>query len=286
MTENNLDAILQQDGSDAGEASPEMNESSEITQEQEQEEVSTEPEKTPEKTPEETPHQEEGKEDEPAIPPQNDEVNELRQFIREQRKEIAAMKAKLSRMNEKPEFDDEGNAKVKYTPLEQLQIELHNIAVTRAPLLEVMVDTMSDSTKYADVYEVCTKQNFDDIFETAASRISREENRDFSEVLLQIELEVWKKTNPYKYMYNIIKQYHPKYAVKEEQKTENPKAKAVPAAKVIEPKDAPGSIAAAGTVDGKNSSTWTAARIDDMEESELHTVPADIYKQYMLGKLK
>lgn len=284
MAESNLDEVFQQDGSLDETTSPETVESTEsaeekvITDEVKTEDVKSEEVVTEETQPEET---------KPEIPPQNDEVNELRQFIREQRKEIAAMKAKLSRVKEDEKVDDEGNVQVQYTPLEQLQIELHNVAVTRAPLLEVLVDSMSDNPKYNDVYEVCTKKNFDDIFEMAAARIAREERRDFSEVLLQIELEVWKKANPYKYMYHIIKEHHPSYIGKTKQKEEQPKPKpAITASKVIEPKEAPGSVAAAGSVDGKNSNAWTAARIDDLEESELHTVPKDVYKQYMLGKLK
>ena len=228
----------------------------------------------------------------PSIPPENTELNELRQFIREQRKEIAAMRAKLSRVKETGEVDDEGNTTVVYTPLEKLQMELHNVAISRAPILEVLVEAMEANPKYTDIYEVCTKSNFDDIFEMAATSISRNEGRDFNEVLIQLELEVWKKSNPYKYMYGIIKENHPKYknaiAKKETPPTIEEALKPKPpetAKKVLEAKAAPGSVAAAGA--GENlGSGWTAAKIDALSEMELHQVPKDIYDRYMKGQLK
>ena len=229
--------------------------------------------------------------DEPAIaPPHEAELNELRQFIREQRKEIAAMKAKLGRVKESGEVDDEGNTKVEYTNLEKLQMELHNVAIAKTPNLEVLVEAMSLSPKYDDIYEVCTKAHFDDIFETAAAHISRQEGIDFNEALVQLELEVWKKPNPYKYMYGIIKENHPKYKGKEtttkETKDTKPVTPPLTAKKALEVKDAPGSIAAAGGGETKGGSGWTSARIDDLDESELHQVPTDIYEKYMMGTLK
>jgi len=229
----------------------------------------------------------------PAVPPENTELNDLRQFIREQRKEIAAMKAKMSRVKETGDVDDEGNTTVTYTPLEQLQIELHNVAVKRTDTLTDMVEIMSLNPKFEDVYDICTKANFDDIFEMAAATISRTEQRDFNEVLVQLELEVWKKPNPYKYMYAIIKENHPKYkgkAAASETPT-TPATKETPktpetAKKVLEAKEAPGSIAALGAGDNSGTSAWTAAKIDDLDESELHQVPTDIYQKYMMGKLK
>lgn len=213
--------------------------------------------------------------DKPDLPPESDEVNELRQFIREQRKELAAMKAKLSRMQERGEVDDEGNVKVEYSNIEKLQMELHNIAVQKTPALELLVETMELNPKYHDIHEVCSKQNFDDIFETAATNISRKEGRDYNEVLLQLELEVWKKPNPYKYMYSIIKENHPKY-----------QKQASSIKRVVEPKNAPGSVAALGAGENLGSGTWTSSKIDELDESELSQVPDEIYKQYMLGTLK
>jgi hypothetical protein len=225
----------------------------------------------------------------PAIPPDNTELNELRQFIREQRKEIAAMKAKLGRVKENSETDDEGNTTITYTPLENLQRELHNVAISRSQGLSDMVENMELSSKFEDVRSVCTKDHFDDIFELAATTISRNERRDFNEVLVQLELEVWKMPNPYKYMYGVIKGNHPKYKEKEKEKETTKKEEIKPqttAKKVLEAKEAPGSIAAAGSGENLGTGAWTAAKIDDLEESELHQVPVDIYKKYMMGKLK
>ena len=225
----------------------------------------------------------------PSIPQENIELNELRQFIREQRKEIAAMKAKLGRVKEQSETDDEGRTTVTYTPLEKLQIELHNVAIAKTPILEVLVEAMESNPKYSDIYEVCTKSHFDDIFEMAATSISRNEGRDFNEVLIQLELEVWKKSNPYKYMYGIIKENHPKYkgkAIPETVKTPTTTKPPETAKKVLEAKEAPGSIASLGAGDNSSSGTWTSSKIDNLDESELHQVPKDIYQKYMMGKLK
>ena len=273
-----LDDILQQQEEGEAITPPETTETTPI------EEVKTEEvTKTTEEAPADTPA------DPPAIPQENIELNELRQFIREQRKEIAAMKAKLGRVKEHSETDDEGRTTVTYTPLEQLQIELHNVAIAKTPILEVLVEAMEANPKYSDIYEVCTKSHFDDIFEMAATSISRNEGRDFNEVLIQLELEVWKKSNPYKYMYGIIKENHPKYkgkTIPETVKTPTTTKPPETAKKVLEAKEAPGSIASLGSGDANSSGTWTASKIDNLDESELHQVPKDIYQKYMMGKLK
>lgn len=275
-----IDEILQQQDQGEENAPPENAEMVESTEEVVKEEPSTEEVQAVEEIITE--------EEQPTVPPENDEINELRQFIREQRKEIAAMKAKLSRVKEQEEIDDEGNTKTpQYTNLEKLQIELHNVAVGRAPVLEMLVETMEMSPKYSDVYDVCTKRNFDDIFEMAATIISRNEGRDYNEVLLQLELEVWRKPNPYKYMYSIIKENHPKYKGKETPTTNKESQKEKPtAAKVLEAKKAPGSVASLGTGDAASTGVWTASKIDNLDESELHQVPKEVYQKYMMGKLK
>jgi hypothetical protein len=273
-----MDEILQQQDDGTVDTTPEAAEI--VSDESIVEEASTTDEVLP---------QVEEAQPEPIVPPPDNEVNELRQFIREQRKELAAMKAKLGRLREQEEIDDDGNVKAPIlTNLEQLQYQLHQVAVNRAPLLEVLVEAMEVSPKYSDVYEVCSKSNFDDIFEMAATTIARNEGRDFNEVLVQLELEVWKKPNPYKYMYTIIKTNHPKYKGKDEVKeAEKEKEKEKPsAAKVLEAKKAPGSIAALGPGDNASSGVWTAAKIDDLDESELRQVPKEIYQKYMMGKLK
>ena len=261
----------------------------EILQQQEEDEAVVPPDTTEtgkEEVVEETPAAEAATEAEevPAIAPENNELNELRQFIREQRKEIAAMKAKLGRVKESSEVDDDGKSTIVYSNLEKLQMELHNVAVSKSPVLEVLVEAMEANPKYSDIREVCTKSHFDDIFEMAASNISRQEGKDFNEVLLELELEVWNKTNPYKYMYSIIKDNHPKYKGKEKEKETTP-IKPITAKKAIEAKEIPGSIAALGAGDTGNSGVWTAAKIDALDESELHKVPEDVYNRYMMGKL-
>jgi len=293
-----IEDVLQQQEDGGVEATPEPVEieNKEVKTEEKVEGKEEEGEKKEEAEGEEPKTEPEPEVETPAVPPDNTELNELRQFIREQRKEIAAMRAKLSRVKEQGEVDDEGNTVVTYTPLEKLQIELHNVAVSRSSALSDMVELMELNPKFEDVKEVCTKANFDDIFELAATSISRNEGRDFNEVLIQLELEVWKKPNPYKYMYGVIKENHPKFKVaptpttkKEELKTtieDAIKEKPVTAKKVLEAKAAPGSVAAAGAGENLGTGGWTAAKIDSLDELELHQVPKEIYQKYMMGKLK
>jgi hypothetical protein len=214
--------------------------------------------------------------------PTMEELNELRQLARDQRRELAEVRAALSRAAVKEELDEEGNPKpVVLTPLEKITAELHNVAVTKTPVLEILLETMELSPAYADVREVCSRSNFADILEDAAKIISREHNLNYNEVLVQLELDVWKRPNPYKYMYKIIKENHRSY------KTEA-KAPAAPpgktAANIV--KEAPGSIANLDGGDTKGSSQWTAARIDALPETDLHLVPTDVYSRYMRGTLK
>jgi hypothetical protein len=107
--------------------------------------------------------------------------------------------------------------------------------------------------------------------------IARREGKDPSLAALEVEAAVWKMANPYKYMYGIIKQYHPKYADKEG------KAPATPTTN--EPKKTPTSLA---NVPGKTSSknAWNSARIDEMSVEELDSVPPDIYDKYLRGELE
>ena len=102
--------------------------------------------------------------------------------------------------------------------------------------------------------------------------------------------------SPYKYMYGVIKKYHPDYAESEDttdgdpaailKKKEDAKKAEVAAKKKLEGVNAPGSIADLGGGDADSKSGWTAKRIDALPEDELDSVPEAVYTKYLRNELK
>lgn len=230
----------------------------------------------------------------------NEQNRELRQILRQQKRDMSVMQAKLSRLEKRSveaskkvedEVDDSAlfgkpEKKVEETkpadeiaPVEAIQQELLTIARVKGPILETLLETMELSPTYSDVRDVCSQANFDDIFEAIGDAVSAKEGKDASLVALEAEAAVWKMPNPYKYMYGLIKKYHPKYADRQPSTKEEPKKESAK-----KPAEAPSSIAA---VSGKSapSNAWTAARIDELDEMELDKVPAEIYQKYLRGDL-
>ena len=267
-----------------------------------------EPEVKPEDKKEETPPADEKKteetpEDKPDTLFDPEEHNrELRQLLRAQKREMSILKAKLERVEkrslaatkeaEKAIDDDESlfEQPVKkpaepaddFSPMEVLQTELAQIARVKGPVLETLLEVMEASPKFEDVRDVCSQANFDDIFEAIGDAVAAKEGKDASLAALEAEAAVWKMPNPYKYMYGLIKQHHPKYAVRQQKKEGEAAPKPKEAAK--KPVEAPSSIADKA---GKSapSNSWTAARIDEMDEMELDKVPKEIYDRYLRGEL-
>jgi hypothetical protein len=229
---------------------------------------------------------------------------ELRQLLRQQRREMSILQAKLSRIEKR---SVEANKKVEeadtdeetlfgrkenvadkpaepaddLSPIEAIQSNLASLASVKGPILETLLETMEMNPKYEDVRAVCSQANFDDIFEAIGDSVAAKEGKDSTIAALEAEFAVWKMANPYKYMYDLIKKYHPKYAGRQ------PAAKGAAKAgdtKPKEPAKAPTSLA---SVPGKSASAgaWTAARIDELPEDELDQVPADVYDKYLRGAL-
>jgi len=238
----------------------------------------------------------------PDVQPLEEQNRELRQILRQQKRDMEVMRQKLGRIEKRSleaskkvedEVDDSAlfgkpsdgkkeatPAPDEISPIESVQQELVTIARVKGPVLETLLETMELSPKYTDVREVCSQANFDDIFEAIGQAVAEKEGKDASLAALEAEAAVWKMPNPYKYMYGLVKQYHPKF-VGRQPKTEEGKEK--PAAK--KPADAPSSIA---NVPGKGAPTnaWSAARIDEMDEMELNKVPPEIYEKYLAGELE
>jgi len=212
------------------------------------------------------------------------ETKDLRQILRTSKRDQVQMKAKIDRLEKRPvgtaekegeeEEDEEGEKKlekkVEEEPLsrvEELQEAIGAVGKERGASLDILLATMESSGAYKDVKDVCSRGNFDDIFETIATEASKESGKDYDETLLEVELSVWAKDNPYKYMYDLIQKYHPTYAEKKGIAKPGEEDKKGP---VIA--KAPGSIADKGG-DSDVKAGWTAKRIDDLPEEDLHTVP-------------
>lgn len=217
-----------------------------------------------------------------------DEVKDLRQMLRTSKRELTQTQAKLERVGKRPaassteddEEDEEDKEKKdkeeSLTSVEELQGAIAHIGATRGPALDILLETMEQNEKYKDIRDVCSRGNFDDIFEVIAQDATKA-GGDFDEALLEVELNVWSKSNPYRYMYDLIKKYHPAYTKEAKGDGDKDKDKKTPA-------KAPGTIVDKGG-DSNLKSGWTAKRIDDLSEDELDQVPQDVYKKYMLGNL-
>lgn len=225
--------------------------------------------------------------------------NSLKQLLREQKKQMALLSARVGRgeattkakgdgvTNILDEDEDEEKKEQPLSAIEQLQNEIVMIGQVKGPVLETLLETMELNPNFTDVKEVCSRTNLDDVIEVIASEISVENNADPVETALAIEAKIWAKPNPYKFMYDLIKKNHPKYAKPPEKKADEKSKdedKPKDEKKPTEEKKAPGTIVKVPGTDEK-SSGWTAARIDAMDESELTKVPKDVYEKYLRGEL-
>lgn len=176
-------------------------------------------------------------------------------------------------------FGKEGD-KTKEDPIELSEIEvaqndLAALAKEKSTVLETLLEVMEMNPKYADVRTVCSQNNFSDMFAAVGEALAEKEGADPTVAAMQAEVAIWKMPNPYKYMYDLIKKYHPSYIVKGTLTKEKEKEL---------PTKTPTSLAnVPGKTEGDNK--WTSARIDEMPEEELHLVPEDIYNKYLEGGL-
>jgi len=175
------------------------------------------------------------------------------------------------------------------------EIAAQNALMERQAKLMEMVEIMELNPNYTDVRQVCSQGNLDDVVDAFATYYAKENGGTIAEATTRLTSEIWGEINPYKKIYEIVKKYHPKYAVKEEDATAK---EAADAAKVKEiaaeadgvkkkvPIDVQGSAANIGAGgSGAGAAGWTSAKIDALPEDELHTVPKDIYQKYLVGAL-
>jgi len=216
-----------------------------------------------------------------------DELTELRQIAREQKRQI-------SKMSEDLESAKSALQKAELLPTDDPDVakKAQELQELRANALDTMLEMMELNPKFEDVRVVVTQSRFDDVVEAMAEYIQKEEGGKLSDHLKKVETSVWAMTNPYKFMYGKIKQYHPDFVkpkdevakVKEEEKKVEKKNAGTKEGKEANPPKIPGSI-----LDlqggGSGDAGWTSAMIDALEETELSKVPPKIYEQYLKNEL-
>jgi hypothetical protein len=218
-----------------------------------------------------------------------DETYELRESNRKLQAKLEKVSSEYERLNkvlkdkglvdeddEKSRKDQEDAAKASYN--------------ARMEKLSEIVEVMAVNPKFEDVTEVCSQKNFDDMFSAMARFYVSKQGGDFDETLTQVEKQVWSLPNPYKYMYDMIKKYHPSYVKdevkvdsKKDDKVEGKDDKKEPAKAAPSLQDLPGG-------DGKGEQGgWTDERITNLEEDELAEFKKDhpkIYASYLRNELK
>lgn len=209
-------------------------------------------------------------------PPDDSELIELRQIARDQKRQLDT----LSRANE------EINKKLQEANIiapedVEKQKEAQSLLVKRNEQLEDILEIMRINPKFEDIDQVVSQSHFDDMVEAMAKVVVDRQGGKLDEVIKGIEGEIWSMRNPYKFMYEQIKKFHPKFRkaevpVKKEEKKED--LEAVKIASSLQDIPAGGSSG--------SSSGWTAAKIDAMSEEDLDKVPSDVYQKYLKNQLK
>jgi len=204
-----------------------------------------------------------------------DEVSQLRIILREQNKRLRELQQQIDKstksLTEKGLIEE---------PDEDEVAETQKIESLRAIQLETILETMRINPKFEDVDSVVTQSRFDDMVEGFAFAHSQQNGGKAEDYIDAVAAKIWSMPNPYRFMYEKIKQHHPDFK-EVEAKAETP----APAKSEPKPKTAPPSVSNLPS-SVSESGGWTAARIDGMAEEELSKVPRDIYQKYLSGELK
>ena len=210
-----------------------------------------------------------------------DEVSQLRIILREQNRRLREMQQQLEKSNKS--LTEKGLIE---EPDEEEAAEAQKADTIRAIQLETLLETMRINPKFEDVDEVVSQSRFDDMVEGFAFAQSQKNGGTAEDYIDAVAAKIWSMPNPYRFMYEKIKQYHPDFKkpeVKDEPPTPAPSQ--TPAKSEPKPKTAPPSVSNLPS-SVSESGGWTAARIDGMAEEELSKVPKDIYQKYLSGELK
>lgn len=201
-----------------------------------------------------------------------EQVASLRTLVREQ----AAVIEKLAGQSDKVTSALTSSGTIDANDLLPAEDEEPGVTEERYEALTLLAETMRINPKFPDFDEVCTQTNFEKTVEALARTIQQDEGGTLTNAMNRVNTYIWNLPNPYKYVYDLLKEHHPKYKTSGKEETVVPKEK---------PK-APPSLAkvAGGSPAGKEG--WSAAKIDALSEDQLHTVPAAVYEKYMQGLLQ
>jgi hypothetical protein len=139
--------------------------------------------------------------------------------------------------------------------------------------LDTVLEMTRLNPKYEDVDSVVSQGNFDAAIDTMATEYATKNGVPVNEAVAAVEGWVWSLINPYRFMYDKIKEIHPSF--KGTKPGKEP------------PAEAPGSVQGVHGGAGSTDLTgWTAAKIDGLPEDELASVPKDVYAKYLRNELK
>ena len=207
------------------------------------------------------------------------EISQLRILLREQNRRIRELQSKMEKstdvLREKGYIEE---------PDEESQLEAEKSNAMRSTQLETLLETMRINPKFEDVDTVVSQSRFDDMVEGYAFATAQQQGGKAEDYIDAVAAKIWAMPNPYRFMYEKIKAFHPDFASKEEKKEEIETPKAQPKAEP-KPKTAPATISNL-PASNEESGGWTSSRIDNMSEEDLVKVPKDIYQRYLSGDLK
>lgn len=208
------------------------------------------------------------------------EVLQLRALLREQNKRLRELEANSKKTTD--ELKEKGYIE---EPDADEAAAVQKEQSTRAALLETILETMRINPKYEDVDTIVTQSRFDDMVEGYAYAVAKQQGGKAEDYIDAVAAKIWGMPNPYRYMYDNIKQYHPDFSSKE-----TPKVESVPEVQkpveMREPKPYTSPTTISNLPASSEGGGWTSARIDGMAEEDLGKVPSDIYKKYLSGELK
>ena len=148
---------------------------------------------------------------------------ELKREVRESvRAQSAKAKMKIKVVEDDDDEDEikpKAKTEAKPSEVETLEQEVKAIHDSKDSIFDMQLDVMSESKRYSDVLEVCSDSHISDILDAATKQVAKDQNMDYHTASLSVEKFVWSQKNPYKYLYGLIKEYHPKFVKKAGQDT-------------------------------------------------------------------
>jgi len=196
------------------------------------------------------------------------EIKELRQLLREGKRSMDDLQSRVE--GSEAALDKAGMISDEDKNAAAAQ---QKVVENREQELDMILEMTRLNPKYEDVDKVVSQTNFDDMIEAMSKDYAVQAGIGPREAVVEVEGWVWSMVNPYRYMYEQIKQHHPTFV------------KGAAAGQQT-PANAPSSIQGMEGGAGSNLVGWSAAKIDALPEDELDKVPRDIYNKYLRNELK